>query len=187
MDKGLNELIQTYQGLKNDLSIEGSSFVENLENNAESEIDSISEELVQSFEKWKKNIDDSVPFVAVRFYWAGAETEPFIPSAVWSYLYGGDPFQGIVGKAKKVFLKEGPAFEPNSLIALSNGKLEEIPDHLFDLIKDIYVTGSLIFASKALILVKNHPHFLALKPTYPFHFIATPGHDEPPVLLTVFK
>lgn len=186
-----SELIQKYESLKSKLNkdcLNGNPFVVHLEKNSDSEIASICEDFIRSFGHWKKHIDGSFPFVAVRFYWAGAEVEPFIPTAVWSYAYGGDPFQGVVGKAKKVFFKEGPAFEPNSLIQLANGELGEIPHHLFDSIKDLYVTNSLIVVSKALSLIKEHPQFLSLRPSYPFHFIATPGHDEPPILLnSIFK
>lgn len=186
----LNDLSQRYQNLKNELfhkNPSGHLFVDYLESHGESEIEHVRENLVESFQKWKAHIDGSVPFVAVRFYWAGAEVDPYIPSTVWSYLYGGDSFQGLDSKAKKIFLKEGPAFEPTSLVKLSNGELGKIPDHLFHQVKDIYITSSLIFASKALNLIKEHPQFLALNPLFPFHFIATSGHDEPPILMTVFK
>lgn len=179
---------QTEQLLKALSAQSGSqSFIQLHNLKAKTAVDEIEQDLIQSFTDWRNKIDASHDFVAVRFYWAGAEVEPFIPSDVWSYAYGGSAFNGIEGKAKKVFFKEQSAFAPQALIALVNNEAGPLPAPLFDAVKSLFVTSSLCWAAMALWRLKDHPSFKALKPKLPFNFIATPGHDEEPVLLCTLE
>ena len=153
-------------------------------------IAAIENELLVAFEKWKPRVRDADDFCSVRFEWAGADVAPYVPQDVWSKGYAGDPFQGVVGTPRAILFREAPGFEPRPLGLLKDAideDLEEMPDEVFDGLKEMFVARSLAWAARALSSAMHRPEFKALRPVSPFHFLASPGHDEGTLVLGVWQ
>jgi hypothetical protein len=155
--------------------------------NAEEAVASLHRQLLQTFDAWSGQVRSVEDFVAVRFFYAGGEVAPYVPCTAWSYGYAGAPFDGIKGRPRAVLFKELAGFEPHPLVSLYDaGEEGRIPEEvsMAELIEP-WLSCSLDWTGRALSRAVQNEAFTRLRPCRPFHFIVTPGHDQPERLLFV--
>ena len=135
-------------------------------------------QLDQSFLRYAGLLAKQPPqqITAIRFYWAGAEIAPWVPSAVMGNVHAG----------RKLLLDSCGGFDPTPLEILCDA-LADTPelgddDALGDL-EHLFVATSLELAARAVAVAARGEPFAALPTTRPFDFVATPGHDSPDELL----
>lgn len=116
------------------------------------------------------------PITAIRFYWAGAEIEPWVPSQAMGNVYAG----------ATLLLDSSGGFDPTPLPILCDAIADSAPlgDHAaFADLKALFVAESLELARRAIELAAAGEPFAALATARPFEFFATPGHGEAKLLV----
>lgn len=116
------------------------------------------------------------PITQIRFYWAGAEIEPWVPSAVMGNVYAG----------RTLLLDSCGGFDPTPLEILCDALADtpELGDHdALGELAHLFVATSLERAARAVAIATRGAPFAALSTARPFDFVATPGHDTPHELL----
>ena len=125
--------------------------------------------------KYVKKVGE--PISAIRFYWAGAEVEPWVPSTVWGDGWLTHRFDGTK-------LTHGPA----NFHDCGGFDLGPIAELLLDADEDAQkelVLLSIDLTERALAIATKTDAFARLAKREGFEFFATPGHDEPSVRLNV--
>ena len=138
----------------------------------EAAIAEIVRQLEESFHMYARRLASrsAQPITEIRFYWAGAEIEPWVPSVVMGNVYAG----------RTLLLDSCGGFDPTPLEILCNA-LADTPelgedDALGDL-EQLFVTTSLELAARAIAIAARGAPFAALSTARPVDFVATPGHD----------
>ena len=122
----------------------------------------------------------AAPISAIRFYWAGTEIEPWVPSDVWcdgwlSHRYEETPDRNVLVHGAANFHACG-GFDLGPI-----GELLLAAED--DDARKLLVLGSIDLVESALAIAVQTPAFARIPKLDPFEFFATPGHDEPSVRL----
>jgi len=149
-----------------------------------SEIARIAGELETSFRmyadpRYVKKVGE--PISAIRFYWAGTEVDPFVPSTVWgdgwlSHRYEETEDRNVLAHGLSNFHECG-GFDLGPIADLLVDADEDRIKHL--------VLRSIHLAERALAIAVKTDAFARLAKREGFELFATPGHDEPSVRLLV--
>lgn len=112
------------------------------------------------------------PITTIRFYWAGAEIEPWVPSVVMGNVY----------VARALILDSTGGFDPTPMSILYDALIEtpELGDtDAFGDLRRGFVAASVELARRAVAIAVGGEAFAALSTARPFEVLATPGHDTP--------
>jgi hypothetical protein len=116
------------------------------------------------------------PITKIRFYWAGAEIAPWVPSVVMGNVYAG----------RTLLLDSCGGFDPTPLEILCDA-LADTPelgdDAALGDLEHLFIATSLELAARAVTIAARGGPFAALSTARPFDFVATPGHDTENELL----
>ncbi len=144
-------------------------------------------ELLRSFELYRGLTAGKGPLSALKFYWAGADISPYIPTEAWGSGYSGHDFDGSALRPHGALFHDRGGFpvEPLPLLhdAAEDGPLS---DHArFDALRELFRLQSFEWAALALERAVASEAFRALPITRPFPIFGQGGHDEDTVVLHV--
>jgi len=136
-------------------------------------------QLVSSARRWAALPDEAS---CVRFHFAGADVEPWIPSEAWANVYGDHAIVDGRFKPRRLLREAIGGFDPIPLSTILVRAAND-GDDVDDDVRALFVAKSLELAARALADPQVEVACRDVKMRRPFPFFATPGHGEPTVLL----
>lgn len=147
-------------------------------------------ELDDAFAIYRGLVQGKPPLSSIRFYWAGDDVEPWVPSDVWGTGYTSHALEGGHGTRRETLFRDRGSFTPEPLLILfdaADGSDTLVEHASFWDVKSLFVLQSFQWAALALRRATTREPFLGLSTHRPFVLLGTGGHDQGEVYLHVVE